>query len=112
MSAPDNPQFDPQPLNTEPQLSAPVFTYISPPPAPKAGENPVWTGWDVLIIAALTLGTIFVVQLLIILAALKFAYPHQSWIDVAQKPVLALLSELVAYAVVVVYMFLLVEGKY
>ena len=120
MSLPDNPPFDPQPLNSdEPQLSAPVVTYISPPPAPvpiprapRAGENPVWTGWDVLIIAALTLGTIFVVQLVIVLAALKFAYPHQSWIDVAQKPVLALLSELVAYAAVAGYMFLLVEGKY
>lgn len=119
MSSPENPPFNPQPLNTEPQLSAPVVTYISPPPAPaptppapKAGENPVWTGWDVLIIAALTLGTIFIVQLVIVLAAVKFAHPHQSWIEVAQKPVLALLSELVAYAVVAGYMFLLVEGKY
>jgi len=62
--------------------------------------------------AALTLGAIFIIQLVIVLAALKFVYPRQNWIEVAQKPVLALLSELVAYAVVVVYMFLLVEGKY
>jgi len=119
LSSPNNPQFDPQPLNPEPQLSAPVVTYISSPPAPvpiprtpKAGENPVWSGWDVLITAALTLGAIFIIQLVIVLAALKFVYPRQNWIEVAQKPVLALLSELVAYAVVVVYMFLLVEGKY
>src|ERR1700691_3280381 len=119
LSSPETPPFTPQPLNTEPQLSAPVVTYISPPPAPaptppapKAGENPVWTGWDVLIIAALTLGTIFIAALVIVLAAVKFAHPHQSGIEVAQKPVLALLSELVAYAVVAGYMFLLVEGKY
>ena len=58
------------------------------------------------------MGAIFVVQLLLVLGAHRFAYPHQSWIDVAQKPVLALLSELLAYAVVAIYMVLLVEGKY
>ena len=41
-----------------------------------------------------------------------FAYPHASWIEVAQKPVLALLAEFVAYMVVGLYMILLVEGKY
>jgi hypothetical protein len=120
LSSPENPQFDPQPLSSETQLSAPPVTYLFPPPvpalppaaAPKAGENPVWSGWDVLLIAALTLGTIFLVQLIIILIALRFVYPHQDWIEVAQKPVLALLSELLAYAVVAIYMILLVEGKY
>ncbi len=65
-----------------------------------------------LLIAALTLGTIFLVQLIIILVALRFVYPHENWLEVAQKPVLALLSEFLAYAVVAVYMILLVEGKY
>ena len=119
LSSPENPQFDPQPLSSETQLSAPPVTYLFPPleippplPTPKAGENPVWSGWDVLLIAALTLGTIFLVQLIIILIALRFVYPRENWIEVAQKPVLALLSELLAYAVVAIYMILLVEGKY
>jgi uncharacterized protein len=117
LSLPDNPQPDPLPLPSEPQFSAPIATYISPvlapaPPAFKAGENPVWSGWDVLVIGILTLGVLLVVQLVIVLAARQFAYPHQSWTDVAQKPVLALLSELVAYAAVAIYMILLIEGKY
>ncbi len=119
MSSPENPQPDSQPLPSEPQLSAPPITYSFPPPAPtppaptpKAGEDPVWSGWDVLVIAILTLGILFVVQLVIVLAARQFAYPHRSWIEVAQKPVLALLAELVAYIAVGLYMFLLVEGKY
>lgn len=118
MSSPDNPQLDPQPLSSNTQFSAPPITYSLPlveaptPPASKAGENPVWSGWDVLLIAALTLGAIFLVQLILILVALRFVYPHENWIEVAQKPVLALLSELLAYAVVAVYMVLLVEGKY
>ncbi len=119
MSSPDNPQPDPPSLPSEPQLSAPPITYSFPPPAPtppalapKADEDPVWSGWDVLIIAIVTLGILFVVQLVIVLAARQFAYPHRSWIEVAQKPVLALLAELVAYIAVGLYMFLLVEGKY
>ncbi len=118
LSSPNNP-LDPQPLNSETQLSAPLVTYSLPPvestptpPAPKAGENPIWSGWDVLLIAALTLGILFIMQLVVVFGARRFAYPHLSWVDVAQKPVLALLSEFVAYAVVALYMILLVEGKY
>jgi membrane protease YdiL (CAAX protease family) len=66
----------------------------------------------VLLIAALTLGILFLVQLAVVFAARHFAYPHQSWGDVAQKPVLALVSELVAYAAVAIYMVLLIEVKY
>ena len=104
--------------NGETQLSAPPITYSLPPvdasklPAPRAGENPVWCGWDVLIIAVLTLGILFAVQLVTVVIARHFAYPHRSWIEVAQKPVLALLAEFVAYIVVGLYMILLLEGKY
>ena len=72
----------------------------------------MWGGWDVLIIAVLTLGILFTVQLITVLVARHFAYPHASWIEVAQKPVLALLAEFVAYMVVGLYMILLLEGKY
>ena len=63
-------------------------------------------------IAALTLGMVFIVQLAIVFGARRFAYPHLSWADVAQKPVLALLSEFMAYGVVAIYMILLLEVKY
>jgi hypothetical protein len=106
------------PTPGETQFSAPPFTYSPPPikhqptlPAPEALENPIWSGWDVLVIAGVTLGILFVVQLLVVLGARRF-YPHASWGDVAQKPVLALLSELLAYGVVAIYMALLVEVKY
>jgi uncharacterized protein len=62
--------------------------------------------------AVLTLGILFTVQLIVVLAARHFAYPHRSWIEVAQKPVLLLLAEFVAYIVVGLYMILLLEGKY
>lgn len=78
----------------------------------KADENPVWSGWDVLQIAGLTLFTLFVLQFAIVLGARRFAYPHESWVEVAQKPGLALLAELLTYVAVALYMILLLEGKY
>jgi len=119
LSAPENPHLETPTLNSEPQTSVPLVVETFPPaafapeaPAPKARENPVWTGWDVLQIAGLTLLTLFIVQLLIVLGAQRFAYPHESWFEVAQKPVLALLAQLLTYVAVALYMILLVEGKY
>lgn len=82
------------------------------PPAPKAGENPVWSGWDVLLMAVFVLCVLFTVQLVVVLAARHFAYPHESWLQVAQKPYLALLSQLLTYVAIALYMILLIEGKY
>jgi membrane protease YdiL (CAAX protease family) len=119
LSSPENPQVDPQLLNSDPQTPVPLvadpfpasaFPAISP--TPKASENPVWSGWDVLQIVGLTLVTLFLAQLLIVLGARHFAYPHSSWMEVAQKPALALLAELLTYVAVALYMILLVEGKY
>jgi len=72
----------------------------------------VWSGWDVLQITGLTLLTLFIVQFLVVVGAHRFAYPRESWFDVAQKPVLALLAQLLTYVAVALYMILLVEGKY
>ena len=62
--------------------------------------------------AALTIFILFVTQLLIVFAARHYLYPHQDWLEVAQKPKLAVLSEFITYAFVGLYMFLLVEVKY
>jgi membrane protease YdiL (CAAX protease family) len=78
----------------------------------RVGENPVWSGWDVLVIAILTLGVILATQLITVLLARELIHPRQSFLDLAQKPSLALLSEFLAYLVVGIYMFLLLEGKY
>jgi membrane protease YdiL (CAAX protease family) len=117
LSLPDTPQFDPPLVSNEPQTPAPLAVLPPPesqpiPAAPPPAENPVWTGWDVLQIAGLTLFTLFIAQILIVLGARHYAFPHETWMEVAQKPSLALLSELLTYVVVALYMILLVEGKY
>jgi hypothetical protein len=99
------------------QLSASMASYSPlpapvPASAPKSGENPVWSGWDVLLIVGLTLLMLVLTQLVVAPGVLRFAYPHTPWMDVAQKPASALLAQLMTYLVVTLYMILLVEGKY
>jgi hypothetical protein len=56
--------------------------------------------------------TMLVSQILLVFGARHFLYPRVSAQDLAQNPKLVLLSELLTYAVVGLYMLLLVEGKY
>jgi membrane protease YdiL (CAAX protease family) len=119
LSSPENPQLDRQSLNGEAEAPAPYVAVQFPPPlpqvilAPKAGENPVWSGWDVLLIAVFTVVLTFLVMpLLVVLAAQVLVYPHLSWAELIRKPVLALLSEFLAYIAVALYMILLIEMKY
>jgi membrane protease YdiL (CAAX protease family) len=123
LSAPDNPPFDPQlesqPLNSEPQTPAPFVVAPFPAPAtqltlpaPRAGENPVWNGWDVLLLIILTAVTDILAQLFVLPGLFRAFYPHASMMQLAQKPVLVLFSQLVMYVAMAIYMFLLVEAKY
>jgi hypothetical protein len=119
LSSPEDPHLDPPSLNSEQQILIPPATDPLPPPVfasapvlPAPAESPVWSGWDVLQIAGLTLFTLFVAQIAIVFGARHFAFPHASFMEVAQKPSLALLSELLTYVAVALYMILLVEGKY
>jgi uncharacterized protein len=119
LSAPENPQFDPQPLNSEPQTPTPfVVVPISAPapqavpPAFKAHENPVWSGWDVLLMLILTAVTFVLAQLFVVPGLFRLAYPQASPMELLQKPALMLLSQLLLYVVMALYMILLVEGKY
>jgi membrane protease YdiL (CAAX protease family) len=75
-------------------------------------ENPVFSGWDVLLIVGLTLLTAFVLQVTVILGAHWLLYPRMDLSDLIQKPLLLLLSQLLIYIAVAAYMILLVEGKY
>ena len=81
---------------------------LGPPPV----ENPIWNGWDVLLIAALTLVAMLVLQLLVIFGAVWLVYPHSNLAEVAQKPILLLVSQFLIYAAVAACMVMLVEGKY
>jgi membrane protease YdiL (CAAX protease family) len=124
LSSSDNPQFDPQRLvNAEPQAvtGAPDPFVLAPvPPLASAPvpsglppvENPIWSGWDVLLIAGVTFLAMLALQLLVIFGALWLVYPHSNLAAVSQKPILLLVSQFLIYAVVATCMVMLVEGKY
>lgn len=120
MSTSDNPQFDPLSPSAhhdpaQAPLAIPAETPVAlatPSIVQASGENPVWNGWDVLLIAILTVLTLIVVELMTVLGARVFVYPHASLGELAQMPKLALIGEFLAYIGVAIYMILLVEGKY
>jgi uncharacterized protein len=125
LSSSDNPQFEPQPpVNTEAlpgvpdpfphdlaaKVPAPVS--IAPPPI----ENPVWSGWDVLLIFALAVVSVLVLQFGFVLVYQSLHHPHQAFLGVAQhvaeQPLLIIVLQFLTYIPVALFMFLLVEGKY
>jgi membrane protease YdiL (CAAX protease family) len=119
LSSPENPQFGPPPLNSEPpaptQFVVVPFPAPAPQPAspaPKAGEDPVWRGWDVLLILLLTAVTFVLAQVVVIPGLFRLVYPHANPIELLQKPALALVSQLLLYVVMAFYMVGLVQGKY
>ena len=124
MSSPENPQFDSQaPLSTGPQpslaLTPDPLTPDSFPaapsllnPVPEPPRDPVWNGWDVLLIAVVAVLSLIVMQVLVLVGAKELIYPHSSWKEVAQKAVLAILAQFFAYIPVAFFMVALVEGKY
>jgi len=118
----EDPYFEAQTPQVPAETAAPSTSDAASPPsaperfasvsAPPPVENPVWSGWDVLAIAALTFVTMVVVQVAVLLAAHWWRYPHESLSDIAQKPILLLISQLPVYVAVAVFMIMLVEGKY
>lgn len=122
MSSSDHPQFDsPPPAGGEQQVpgdqdgppsNSAVVTGFAVPPRPAPEENPVWSGWDVLLIVGLTIATILVFQFAILIGAHYFFYPRTALADLAQRPLLLLVSQFLIDGAVLVYLLLLVEGKY
>ena len=68
-------------------------------------ENPPWTGWDVLRIAAFAIAMIFAFVLLSTFAAQRLLYPKLSIMDVAKFPLVSVIAQLGAYVVVLVFMY-------
>ncbi|MGD1077595.1 MAG: type II CAAX endopeptidase family protein [Candidatus Sulfotelmatobacter sp.] len=119
MSYSNNPQFDPQQAVSSEQQPMPSvpdpFGRANSPPGPTIPppiENPVWNGWDVLLIAGLTVVTMVVLQLGVLLVAHWLWFPRESLADVSKRPILLIASQILIYIPVAACMIALVEGKY
>jgi uncharacterized protein len=116
LASSDNPQPELQPAaNSEPGTmlasseEAPVST-LTGRPAPV--ENPIWNGWDVLLIAALTFLSMIVSQFGVTTVAHRFWFSNDSWRETFQKPIVLIISQCVLYVPVALSMIALIEGKY
>jgi uncharacterized protein len=109
-----SPQVLDAPMSAEPQEHGAVAPDLLATPSlvPVPPRDPVWTGWDVCLIAALAFVSMLVLQLAVLVVAKLLIYPQLNITDVAQKPILLLLSQFLIYIPVAVCMFALVEGKY
>jgi len=87
---------------------------ILPPPEPP--RDPLWSGWDVLLIALLAIGSLIVAQAAALVIAKMWLFPHTSIPELANQmakmPTLALLSMLASYGMVALYMVRLIRKRY
>lgn len=79
---------------------------------PPRREDPVWNGWDVVLIVGLTFATIFLSQFAILFGAHYLFSPNATLMELAQRPILLLISTSFVELAVVIYLVLLVEGRY
>jgi CAAX protease family protein len=76
----------------------------SPPPA-ILSEDPPWSEWEVLQIAMLTVASIVSLLFLITFAAQRLFYPNSTITEVASYPWVTVLAQLLAYVVVLLFMW-------
>ncbi len=85
-------------------------------PAPATPRDPVWSGWDVLLIALLAVGSLILSQVVMLVAVKLWLFPHSNLAELgnrlAKEPILALLSMLLSYGVVALFMVRLIRAKY
>jgi membrane protease YdiL (CAAX protease family) len=105
---------DPQLLQPEP-VAIPEVPIAQAGPFPgisAAPRDPVWSGWDVLLITLATLIALTVAEFMTMVGAQLIFYHGVSFRLLAEKPSLALVGEIIGYIAVAVIMIMMVEGKY
>jgi len=102
LSSSHNPLPEPTIPASEPPTGGPIEPRVLVPPPV---ENPHWSLWDVLALAIITILTIALSLLAVSFAAHRYLYPHVPWAEVAQRPDLIVLSQLVAYVIVLGVMY-------
>jgi membrane protease YdiL (CAAX protease family) len=78
-------------------------------PPPSNGENPVWSGWAVLQLIALTMVAVFVSAVGLAYGAHRFLYPTLPFAEVATSPVISVVAQLLAYIPVFAFMVALAK---
>lgn len=85
----------------------PALSPVVPPPV----EDPPWSGWDVLALAALTLVTIVVCVLVAAYVVHSRFLPDLSWIRAASRPEVIVGGQLLAYLFIFLLMYMMVGSR-
>jgi uncharacterized protein len=81
------------------------------PGKPPRDEDPPWTGWGVLLIAAFAVMSIIVLLIATPLVARRILYPYAPTIEVAQYPLVTIAAQLLGYLVVLLFMVIVVTRR-
>src|SRR2546427_11641696 len=95
-------------MGEEKFLSSPPNPWVEPSPPPEPfpsaptsmAENPSWTGWGVLRIALVTIGSIVAFLLLVAYLAHRLLYVGLPLAEVSSYPVDTVIAKFLAYLVV------------
>ncbi|HYL16093.1 MAG TPA: type II CAAX endopeptidase family protein [Terriglobales bacterium] len=99
------------PLENLPPVETTYPPMVSPPEFKPKPEDPPWSGWDVLVIVATTIGASFFVGMAVLFAAKLLVYKSTPVMDLTRIPELAVLAELLTYFVVFAIMYRVVEVR-
>jgi uncharacterized protein len=72
-------------------------------------ENPPWSGWDVLQIVFLTIGSVMIFLPIVALAAQRMFYPKVPFLQVVTYPLVTVVGQGVAYLMIVAFMVSIVK---
>lgn len=105
---PPVPESFPQPVLADASIAPPVGFQ-----SPVAPRDPVWNGWDVLLITVLAGVTLVANQAGAAWLGQSILYPHTPFLEVLERhPWLMLATQALSDLAVVFYLILLIEGKY
>jgi len=106
---------DEGPPNPIPEGAYEVLPPSLPPEVPVSkvpDENPPWTGWDVLALAGVTIVAILICGIVVVFTAHKFLFPLDPVTEVAKFPELIVLSQALAYVIVLATMVIIALRHY
>lgn len=92
-------------MSENPDLPVAPPEWLSIAPPGETGENPPWTGWDVIAIVLVTFGTLMMSLLVVTAIAKRIAFPHTPFMQVMSFPLVAFGSQMLAYVLTFGFMF-------
>ena len=95
----------------QPELVPPVPVSSLPEAVPPPLPDPVWSGWDLLKLVAVTIVALAISMIGVLFAAKRWVYPHSDIPDLARNAQVVVLGQAVGYFLVFVYMYLLVTRE-